>query len=115
MDFCTPAELRPLRRRAAFLGCALALLAVTAVAAEFAPDRISAGATIFARNCSPCHGNRMRNPEGAFDLREFPPEQHDRFVNSVTHGKGQMPPWGDLFKPDDIESLWAYVMAGEPK
>jgi len=26
-----------------------------------------------------------------------------------------MPPWGDLFKADDIEALWAYVMAGEPR
>jgi mono/diheme cytochrome c family protein len=31
----------------------------------------------------------------------------------VTQGKNSMPPWGDLFKPDDIDALWAYVMAGE--
>ncbi len=43
----------------------------------------------------------------------FPPDQHDRFVNSVTRGKNQMPPWGDFFKPDQLEALWAYVMAGE--
>jgi hypothetical protein len=24
-----------------------------------------------------------------------------------------MPPWGDLFKPDQIDALWAYVIAGE--
>jgi mono/diheme cytochrome c family protein len=81
--------------------------------ASFPPEQIAAGAKIFARNCSPCHGARMRDPEGAFDLRKFPHDAHDRFVNSVTHGKGQMPPWGDLLKPDDIESLWSYVVAGE--
>jgi hypothetical protein len=26
-----------------------------------------------------------------------------------------MPPWGDLLKPDDVEALWAYVVAGETK
>jgi mono/diheme cytochrome c family protein len=97
------------------LGAAAALGASCAAAqdASFPPQQIAAGAKIFARNCSPCHGARMRDPEGAFDLRKFPHDAHDRFVNSVTHGKGQMPPWGDLLKPDDIETLWAYVMAGE--
>jgi hypothetical protein len=45
--------------------------------------------------------------------RTFPPDEHERFVSSVTHGKNQMPPWGDLLDANDIESLWAYVMAGE--
>jgi len=26
-----------------------------------------------------------------------------------------MPPWGDLLSTADVESLWAYVMAGEPR
>lgn len=55
----------------------------------------------------------MKDPEGSFDLRKFPSDQHERFVRSVTQGKGSMPPWGGLFKPDDIASLWAYVVGGE--
>ena len=55
----------------------------------------------------------MKDPEGSFDLRKFPPDQHERFVRSVTHGKNSMPPWGGLIKPDEVESLWAYVTAGE--
>ncbi len=106
-------------RRAALTGCALFLFAAASFAAaraeDFPPERIKQGADLFARNCSPCHGTRMQNPEAAFDLKTFPPGQHERFVNSVTNGKNQMPPWGDLLKPDDIESLWAYVMAGEGK
>ncbi len=94
---------------------ALVLLNTTASAEDFPPDRIKAGAAIYSRNCSPCHGTRMQNPEAAFDLRTFPPDEHERFVSSVTHGKNQMPPWGDLFNANDIESLWAYVMAGERK
>ncbi len=93
----------------------LLLAGAAASAEDFPPERIKAGAAIFSRNCSPCHGSRMQNPEAAFDLRTFPPDEHERFVSSVTHGKNQMPPWGDLLDAGDIESLWAYVMAGERK
>jgi len=31
----------------------------------------------------------------------------------VTRGKNQMPSWGDLLKPEEVEALWAYVVAGE--
>ena len=87
----------------------------TAKDQSFAPQQIATGAEIFARNCSPCHGPRMQDPESAFDLRKFPPGEHDRFVRSVTNGKNQMPPWGDLLKGADIEALWAYVTMGEKK
>src|SRR5262245_17895670 len=36
------------------------------------------------------------------------------FVDSVTNGKRNMPPWDDVLDPDDIEALWAYVIGGEP-
>jgi mono/diheme cytochrome c family protein len=81
--------------------------------ATFAPEQIQAGAAIFARNCAPCHGAHMRDPESAFDLRTFPRDAHERFVSSVTNGKNQMPPWGGMLKPEDVEALWAYVLAGE--
>jgi mono/diheme cytochrome c family protein len=81
--------------------------------ATFAPERIKQGAAIYAQNCAPCHGPQMRDPDAAFDLRKFPPDQKGRFVQSVTKGKNAMPPWGDLFKEGEIDALWAYVMAGE--
>jgi mono/diheme cytochrome c family protein len=31
----------------------------------------------------------------------------------VGKGKNGMPPWGDVLNADEIETLWAYVMAGE--
>jgi mono/diheme cytochrome c family protein len=107
------------------LAAAVALWCATAAAQDqiqdqiqdqsFPPQQIATGAEIFARNCSPCHGPRMQDPESAFDLRKFPPGEHDRFVRSVTNGKDQMPAWGDLLKGDDIEALWAYVTVGEKK
>ena len=101
----------------------VALVCVSAISAQsakkpaqkFTKQQIAHGADLYARNCSPCHGAHMDDPTGAFDLRTFPPDQHDRFVNSVTNGKNSMPPWGSLFKPADIEALWAYVIAGEKK
>ena len=93
-----------------FLYCANAVAADgTAVTAEQAKQ----GAALYAHHCAPCHGYQMKDPEGAFDLRKFPPDQHGRFVASVTNGKGAMPPWGELLKPDDIQALWAYVTTGE--
>jgi mono/diheme cytochrome c family protein len=60
-----------------------------------------------------CHGVRLDGTEMAFDLRKFPPSQRERFVTSVTRGNNQMPPWGDFFKPAQLDALWTYVSAGE--
>src|SRR5215831_98806 len=46
-------------RRAVTIGCGLLLFGSTATAQDFPPERIRAGAAIFSRNCSPCHGTRM--------------------------------------------------------
>jgi len=80
---------------------------------NFPPEQIKAGAEIYAVNCAPCHGAHLLDPTGAANLRKFPSDQRGRFFNTVTRGKGQMPPWGDFFKPDQLDALWAYVMAGE--
>jgi mono/diheme cytochrome c family protein len=90
----------------------LAMVCVPAMAqaAEpFMPQQRKTGAELYARSCSPCHGARMLDPQGAFDLRKFPRDQRERFVNAVTRGKDQMPAWGDLLKPEELEALWAYV------
>ena len=102
------------RARAAVLAASLLALPARAQGPQgFAPEQVEAGAEIYARNCSPCHGPHMLDPQSAFNLRSFPHDQHDRFVTSVTRGKNQMPPWGDVLKPADIEALWAYVAGGE--
>lgn len=104
-------------KTAALTAILLSLACVAAVGQEsrgnYSPEAIKRGAQIFATNCSPCHGARMKDPEAAFDLRTLTPEQRDRFVTSVTKGKNAMPPWGDILNANDIDSLWAYVMVGE--
>src|SRR5260370_19016874 len=104
------------RRVAASLAAALAVAGAPATAQSpqarnFAPEQLKTGAEIYARNCSPCHGARMLDPQGASDLRKFPRDQRERFVNSVTRGKNQMPPWANLLKPEEVEALWSSVVA----
>jgi mono/diheme cytochrome c family protein len=89
----------------------LALLAAATVASaqpDGGPE--AQGAQLYARLCARCHGPDMVGPVSpAFDLRQFPQDDHERFVTSVTKGKGNMPPWGDVLKDEDVEALWAYV------
>jgi mono/diheme cytochrome c family protein len=104
--------------KAAALAVSVALAALTVpvlgqISEQFPTDQVKRGADIYAQNCSPCHGPRMLDPQGPADLRKFPPDEKNRFVTSVTKGKNQMPPFGALFKAEEIEALWAYIMAGE--
>ena len=101
---------------AARLGLALACT-IAAVQAEpqFSGEQIIKGSALFARHCATCHGTRMRNPQWAIDLRGFPRDARARFVDSVTYGKRNMPPWEDVLDPEEIEALWAYVAKGEPE
>jgi mono/diheme cytochrome c family protein len=94
----------------------LVLCAQPLVAGDFAPEQVKAGSSLFSRNCAICHGRQMQHPDeeiGAFDLRQFPRDQHDRFVASVSRGLNAMPAWGGLLKPAEVEALWAYVCEGE--
>jgi mono/diheme cytochrome c family protein len=97
------------------LSCAALASRTSAAAQPFPPEQISRGAEIYATYCVACHGWQMDYPGGSFDLRTFPPGQFERFATSVIKGKNNMPPWGEVMQPGDIEALWAYVMAGERK
>lgn len=102
------------------LTCAGLLLAIADLAAaqdpgprNFTLEQIKKGSELYARHCAACHGVRMGNPEGAFDLRNFPRDERERFINSVFKGKNSMPPWADLLKLEEIDALWAYLVVGE--
>jgi mono/diheme cytochrome c family protein len=95
--------------------CAGALVVRRPLAEQDPPTRaeFDQGAELFAAICSHCHGPRMVNPGTvSFDLRKFPHDDQSRFVNSVSNGKNNMPPWKDVLKPDEIAALWAYVRSG---
>ena len=107
-----------MRKLGTAIACALMTASASGVAQDgkpFAPEQIKKGAGLYATHCESCHGVRMVGPPWAIDLNTFPRDKPARFIDAVTHGVRAMPPWGDLLKPDDIEALWAYVVAGERK
>lgn len=53
----------------------------------------------------------MKNPgTSSYDLRKWPQDRKDEFYNSVQNGKGDMPAWGDILLPDELDVLWIYVV-----
>jgi mono/diheme cytochrome c family protein len=99
-------------KRIVFL--AMCLTASGGVLAQIVPpEQYKLGQDNYSRHCAACHGVKMKNPEGAFDLLTFPKDGKERFIRSVGKGKNSMPPWEGLLKPEEIEALWAYVHTGD--
>jgi mono/diheme cytochrome c family protein len=94
-----------------FLPASILIGALTVVAAALAQDRakIQAGAEVYATHCAACHGERLRATGAGFDLLKLRPDDRERFNKAVNDGKGQMPPWGGVLSPEEIDQLWAYV------
>ncbi len=91
-----------------------ALLCLATLAAQAAPDpaRVELGGQLYVQMCRQCHGPELRSPGvGSFDLRQFPPGDGQRFHESVMHGKNAMPAHDDILTDEDIDALFAYVVA----
>jgi mono/diheme cytochrome c family protein len=91
--------------------CGIALASSVAWAAG--NPRAEAGAVVYAQRCSSCHGEGLNNTSGgwSFDLRKLRPDEHARFVESVTTGKDNMPSWYGILSDEEIEAIWAYIRA----
>jgi mono/diheme cytochrome c family protein len=77
---------------------------------RFSADEVERGRLQFERTCAQCHGRNMVNPgTTSYDLRRFPTDDADRFITSVTDGKGNMPSFRDALTGEQIRLLWAYV------
>lgn len=82
----------------------------TAAQTRFSADDIAAGHSQYDKTCVHCHGfNMVNSGTTVFDLRRFPLDDPDRFFNSVTNGKGNMPSFKEALSTDQIKLLWAYV------
>ncbi|MEW5056462.1 MAG: PQQ-dependent dehydrogenase, methanol/ethanol family [Cycloclasticus sp.] len=68
------------------------------------------GAELYEQTCSHCHGVKMKTSGTTYDLRTFPEGQKERFMNSVSNGKGQMPAWGEKLSQEEISDLYDYVV-----
>ena len=77
------------------------------------PSQAEKGAALYAARCSGCHGENLNNVSGgwSFDLRRLHSDEHDRFVDSVTTGKDNMPSWYGILTTEEIEAIWAYIRA----
>jgi mono/diheme cytochrome c family protein len=64
---------------------------------------VEKGASLYQLRCEGCHGVNLRNTSGgwSFDLRKLKPDEHERFVDSVTSGKDN----------NEIEAIWSYIRA----
>jgi mono/diheme cytochrome c family protein len=72
---------------------------------------IEAGELLYDENCAGCHGEKVRAPSSAFDLRTLGPQERARFDKVVMEGKGQMPTWRGIISPDGLDQLWAYIQS----
>ncbi len=79
-----------------------------------APDPALAelGGQLYLQMCRQCHGQALQSSgAAAADLRQFPPDDPQRFHESVMHGKDGMPAHDDILTDEDIDALFAYVTA----
>ena len=87
-------------------GLVVTLMPLTHVQANDA----ALGKEIYQDTCAACHGRDMVSPGLAFDLRQFPLAEFERFQNSVMNGKPPgMPAWRSQLSAEDIKALWDYV------
>ena len=96
---------------AALAGLALGMAFAHQVLADDA--KAEEGEQVYENYCVNCHGEGLVNTSGGvtFDLRKLKPDEHDRFINSVTNGKKQMPPWKGVLDREKMEDVWAYIRA----
>lgn len=85
------------------------LVATAAIAGE--REDAEAGAQVYEENCSACHGEKLRNQGQSFDLRKLEPTERARFDKAVLEGRANMPPWRGVLTSEQLDQLWAYVMA----
>ena len=96
-------------RRHIAVALALAAASAAAGAQQAAAEAAEAGRKLYVSSCTRCHGINLVTNGIGFDLRTFPRNDKERFVRSVTHGKGAMPAWGGTLKPGQIDLLWDYI------
>ncbi len=105
---------RTVQRPGAFLPSAIAagaaLLLAPAAGAQDA-KKIQAGERVYNNYCFTCHGENLVSSGQTFDLRRLRADERVRFENSVSNGKGQMPPWKGVLTTEEIDQLWNFIRA----
>jgi cytochrome c6 len=104
---------RQLLKTLSLLGCCVGLIGSAQAQTQtprFDLAAIEKGREQYQRTCAQCHGRNMINSgTTVYDLRRFPVDQPERFIQSVTQGKGNMPSFKDALDSAAVADLWAYV------
>jgi mono/diheme cytochrome c family protein len=70
-----------------------------------------AGESVFAENCSVCHGTDGHGGSGGPDLRTMPlAKTEEGAIGQVTNGGGGMPAFQGQLSPEEIEDVASYVV-----
>ncbi|GBF79846.1 c-type cytochrome [Aphanothece sacrum] len=95
------------------------LLVVAFFCISFTPPALADGGTIFSAKCAQCHlgGKNLVNPAKTLSKADLDKYGYDlkAIIGQVTNGKGAMPAFGKLLKPEQIEEVAAYVLAQADK
>ena len=92
------------------IAVSVAVLALTLASALATDEKASKAKRVYKQLCAHCHGLNMVNPgTSSYDLRKFPTDQKERFFKAVLKGSKNMPAWGDVVTPEEMELLWFYV------
>jgi len=67
------------------------------------------GAALYKQNCLPCHGEAGSGGVGPKLARNPILAQADRFRTTVSQGRGAMPPWGSVLRPQEIADIHAWL------
>lgn len=69
------------------------------------------GRELYRQNCVPCHGQKAEGGVGPRLVRSPILSEDERFWTTVTQGRGGMPPWGSVLKPQEIADIQAWLRA----
>lgn len=67
------------------------------------------GAGLYRQNCLPCHGEAAQGGVGPRLAGNVILTREAQFYETVRSGRGAMPPWGAVLKPQDIADIRAWL------
>jgi cytochrome c6 len=83
---------------------------LAAVVASPLSAHAQGGADLFKSKCAMCHGVDGKKVEGHDLTSADVQKQSDaELTDTITKGKGKMPPFGERLKPEEIKGLVAYI------
>ncbi len=78
-----------------------------------ASPRERAGAVLYGKHCSTCHGVRLIKDDAAHDLAAAAKDMsEERFIAGAKTARGAMPSYASLLNDTQLADVYAYVKRG---